>query len=92
MSSKKEKCDDPKTTDCLRKEEMVKKSLEKPIIQVVGSAGIQPPPMSWKSPSWRGGRKKRRRKSRKKKRKSRRKTRKKRRRKSRKKRKTRKRK
>tara|TARA_B100001996_G_scaffold329931_1_gene277851 strand:- start:504 stop:782 length:279 start_codon:yes stop_codon:yes gene_type:complete len=92
MSSKKEKCDDPKTTDCLRKEEMVKKSLEKPIIQVVGSAGIQPPPMSWKSPSLRGGRKKRRRKSRKKKRKSRRKTRKKRRRKSRKKRKTRKRK
>jgi len=91
MSSKQQKqqCD-PKTTDCIEKEEMVKESLKKPIIQVVGSAGIQPAPMT--HPSWRGGRKKRRRKSRKKKRKSRRKTRKKRRRKSRKKRKTRRRK
>lgn len=92
MSSKQQKqqCD-PKTTDCIEKKETVKKILEKPFkTQVVGSAGMQPEPMT--RPSWRGGRKKRRRKSRKKKRKSRRKTRKKRRRKSRKKRKTRRRK
>ena len=91
MSSKQQKqqCD-PKTTDCIEKEKMVRESIKKPITQVVGSAGMQYPPMT--RPSWRGGRKKRRRKSRKKKRKSRRKTRKKRRRKSRKKRKTRRRK
>ena len=96
MSSK-QQCD-PKTTDCIEKEEKVRSiavSVKKPTHPSpgpMGSAGNQPPPMSWKSPSWRGGRKKRRRKSRKKKRKSRRKTRKKRRRKSRKKRKTRRRK
>ena len=72
MSSKQQKqqCD-PKTTDCIEKEKMVRESIKKPITQVVGSAGMQYPPMT--SPSWRGGRKKRSRKCRTKKKKTRRK-------------------